>query len=183
VSDRKLILILGGARSGKSAFAQRLAAAHDDEVLFVATAEAGDAEMAARIASHRTERPGHWRTIEAPRQVASALAGTPPARVVVLDCVTLWVTNLLLDKSESWESARRELDALLEWYRAQPVQLIVVSNEVGLGLVPADATSRAFRDWLGWFNQRLAAEADAVYLMVAGLPMELKALASNSLGG
>jgi adenosylcobinamide kinase / adenosylcobinamide-phosphate guanylyltransferase len=182
MNGRKLILILGGARSGKSAFAQRLAAAFGAEVLFVATAEAGDAEMAARIASHRAERPGHWRTIEALRGVASALAGTPPARVVVLDCVTLWVTNLLLDRDRSWQGAQHELEALLEWYRAQTVELIVVSNEVGLGLVPADETSRTFRDWLGWFNQRLAAEADAVYLMVAGLPVELKALASNSPG-
>jgi adenosylcobinamide kinase/adenosylcobinamide-phosphate guanylyltransferase len=178
MNDRKMILILGGARSGKSGFAQRLAASTGEGVLFVATAEAGDAEMAARIAGHRAERPGHWRTIEAPRAVARGLAETPPARVVVLDCVTLWVTNLLLDQDASWEAASRELDALLAWYRAQPVELIVVSNEVGLGIVPGDETSRTFRDWLGWFNQRLAAEADAVYFMVAGLPVELKSLAS-----
>jgi adenosylcobinamide kinase/adenosylcobinamide-phosphate guanylyltransferase len=179
MSGRGLILILGGARSGKSALAQRLASAPGEEVLFVATAEAGDEEMAARIASHRADRPAHWRTVEAPRRVASALEDAPPARVVVLDCVTLWVTNLLLDKDGSWEAAQGELEALLAWYRAQPVELIVVSNEVGLGIVPSDETSRAFRDWLGRFNQRLAAEADAVYLMVAGLPIEVKALSSR----
>lgn len=174
MSDRELILILGGARSGKSGFAQRLAAEQGQDIIVVATAEAGDAEMAARIASHRAERPGHWRTLEAPRAVARALSESPPARAVILDCVTLWVTNLLLDQEATWEGAVRELDALLEWHRAQPVKLIVVSNEVGLGIVPADETSRTYRDWLGWFNQRLAAEADDVYFMVAGLPVEIK---------
>jgi adenosylcobinamide kinase / adenosylcobinamide-phosphate guanylyltransferase len=176
MNGRKLILILGGARSGKSAFAQRLASSHAEQVLFVATTEPGDAEMAARIAKHRAERPKHWRTIEEPRAIARALveAGTVP--VVLLDCVTLWVTNLLLNQNAEWEAAARELDELLAWYQAQPVELIVVSNEVGLGIVPADDLSRTFREWLGWFNQRLAAEADAVYLMIAGLPIELKAL-------
>lgn len=176
MSDRKLILILGGARSGKSAYAQRLASAHGEEVLVVATAEAGDEEMAARIATHRAERPGHWRTVEAPRAVAEALAGTRPSHIVILDCVTLWVTNLLLDPNPSWEAATRELEALLDWYRTHSAELIVVSNEVGLGIVPGDELSRTYRDWLGRFNQRLAAEADLVYLMIAGLPVELKAL-------
>lgn len=176
MSDRKLILIIGGARSGKSAFAQRLAAARGEEVLVVATAEAGDEEMAIRIATHRAERPGHWRTVEAPRAVAETLAGASAARIVILDCVTLWVTNLLLVQNPSWEAATRELEALLAWYSTQSVELIVVSNEVGLGIVPGDELSRTFRDWLGRFNERLAAEADLVYLMIAGLPVELKAL-------
>ncbi len=180
LKEHKLILILGGARSGKSALAQRLAASHADQVLFVATAEPGDEEMKARIAKHRAGRPPHWRTLEAPLGVAGALAQVEPAPVVLLDCVTLWVTNLLHAREASWEAAARELETLLAWYHARPVELIVVSNEVGLGIVPADELSRTFREWLGWFNQRLAVEADAVYLLIAGLPVELKALAASS---
>jgi adenosylcobinamide kinase / adenosylcobinamide-phosphate guanylyltransferase len=148
-------------------------------VLYIATAEALDDEMAARIARHRAERPDGWRTLEEPTLVAEALATAEPAPMVVLDCVTLWVSNLLLQPGASWERALRELDALLEWRRAHPVTLIVVSNEVGLGLVPADETSRAYREWLGWFNQRLAAAADEVYFMVAGLAIDVKRLARD----
>jgi adenosylcobinamide kinase/adenosylcobinamide-phosphate guanylyltransferase len=176
MDKRELMVILGGARSGKSAWAQRLAAAQHNEVLFVATAEPRDEEMAARIAQHRATRPGHWRTLEAPRAVAQALSAAEPAPVVVLDCVTLWVSNLLLADGATWEAAVAELDALLRWYQTHQASLIVVSNEVGLGIVPGDALSRAFREWLGWFNQRLAAEANVVYWMVAGLAVELKAL-------
>jgi adenosyl cobinamide kinase/adenosyl cobinamide phosphate guanylyltransferase len=174
--QRKLTLILGGARSGKSTHALRLASAYDD-VLFVATAEPGDGEMAAKIDRHRAERPGHWRTLEAPSGLAHALAAAPPAPVVVLDCVTLWVSNLLLAEGATWEGAAAELDALLGWHRAGQSHLIVVSNEVGMGLVPPDPISRAYREWLGWFNQRLAAEADQVYLAVAGLLIDVKKLA------
>lgn len=174
MTQRRLTLILGGVRSGKSAFAQRLALECGAEVLFVATAETGDAEMAARIARHREERPGAWRTIEEPRAVARSLAAAAPPAVVLLDCVTLWVTNLLLAEGSTFESALAELEALLAWYHEQAVELIVVSNEVGLGIVPADQVSRTYTDWLGRFNQRLAAEADAVYFMIAGIPVELK---------
>ncbi len=177
-----LILITGGARSGKSHFAQQHAAVWGGDVLFVATAEARDEDMAARIAQHRCERPTHWRTLEVPLGVAQALSTAPPASVVLLDCVTLWVTNLLLREGATWAAAEQELDALLAWYHAAPVTLLVVTNEVGLGLVPADAVSRMFRDWLGRFNQRLAAEAEAVYLLVAGLAVELKALARPPAG-
>jgi adenosylcobinamide kinase/adenosylcobinamide-phosphate guanylyltransferase len=174
--QKELTLIIGGARSGKSTHALRLAAAAGAEVLFLATAEPRDSEMSAKIARHRAERPAHWRTLEAPRAPATALAQVPAAPVVVLDCVTLWVSNLLLAEDTTWDAAAAELDALLDWYRAADVRLIVVSNEVGLGLVPADAISRAYREWLGWFNQRLAAEADRVYLLVAGLAVDVKAL-------
>ena len=173
----RLTLILGGARSGKSTYALQLAAASRAEVLFLATAEARDDEMAAKIARHRSERPADWRTIEAPRAPAAALAGAPPAPVVLLDCATLWVSNLLLADGATWEQAEAELNALLAWHRASASELIVVSNEVGLGLVPADALSRTYREWLGWFNQRLAAAADRVFLLVAGLPIDVKALA------
>jgi adenosylcobinamide kinase/adenosylcobinamide-phosphate guanylyltransferase len=173
-----LTLILGGARSGKSTFAQQLAEAHQCAVLFVATAEAGDDEMRERIATHRAERPAHWHTLEEPHAIAEALAGMEPAPVVILDCVTLWVNNLLL-REASWEHATAHLDALMAWYHvhAQQCALIIVSNEVGLGLVPADPLSRTYREWLGWFNQRLASEADQVYVMVAGLAVDCKALA------
>jgi adenosylcobinamide kinase/adenosylcobinamide-phosphate guanylyltransferase len=177
VQAQQITLVLGGARSGKSRCAQQLAEARGGDVLFVATAAPGDDDMAARIARHRAERPAHWRTLEAQRGLAQALAAAPPAPTIVLDCVTLWVSNLLLAEDASWETAAAELDALLEWYRTRPVELIVVSNEVGLGIVPGDELSRAFREWLGWFNQRLAAQAGAVYLMVAGLAVDVKALA------
>lgn len=176
-NQRKLIVILGGARSGKSTRAQQLAESYNQPVLFVATAEAGDEDMASRIAKHKAERPAHWRTLEEPRTLASALRQTELAPIVLLDCATLWVTNMLLAPEARWEVALAELDALLTWYRTQCVTLIVVSNEVGLGIVPADSMTRTFRDWLGRFNQQLAAEADEVYLMVAGLAIELKALA------
>jgi adenosylcobinamide kinase/adenosylcobinamide-phosphate guanylyltransferase len=174
-----LILVTGGARSGKSTFAQRIAESRSGDVLFLATAEPLDDEMAARIARHREERPARWRTVEEPRHLARALASQPAASTVLLDCVTLWVTNLLLADGASWEAAAAELDALLAWGRDSGAELIVVTNEVGLGIVPADPLSRTYRDWLGHFNQRLAAEARAVYLLVSGIPVELKRLAAE----
>lgn len=177
-----LTLITGGARSGKSRFAEHLAALHQGTVLFLATAEARDDDMAARIARHQAGRPAHWRTLEEPLHVAHALAKAEPASLVLLDCVTLWVTNLLLREGTTWAQSKAELDALLAWYRIRAVDLIVVTNEVGLGIVPADPLSRTFRDWLGLFNQHIAAEADAVYLMVAGLPVEVKALVRGPAG-
>jgi adenosyl cobinamide kinase/adenosyl cobinamide phosphate guanylyltransferase len=172
-----LTLITGGARSGKSTFAQHLAESRARDVLFVATAEPLDDEMAERIACHRGERPPAWRTLEEPRHLARALAAAPPAELVLLDCVTLWVSNLLLAEGATWEGALEEIDALLAWRRASGGELIAVTNEVGLGIVPADALSRAYRDWLGAFNQRLAAAAADVYLCVAGIPLHIKRLA------
>ena len=166
-------MIIGGARSGKSTHALRLAARYP-QVLFVATAEPRDGEMAAKIARHRAERPAHWRTIEAPLAPALALALAPPAPVVLLDCVTLWVSNMLLAAGTGWPEAEAELAALLAWQRGSPADLIVVTNEVGWGIVPADALTRSYREWLGWFNQRLAAAADHVDIMVAGLPLAIK---------
>lgn len=186
MTKQHLTLVTGGARSGKSRFAQQLAQSRQGSVLFVATAEPRDEDMAARIARHRCERPSHWRTLETPHGVARALENTltlegnvpMPIPIVLLDCVTLWVTNMLLaEPAPAWEHAAAELDALLAWYRAHPCELIVVTNEVGLGIIPADELSRTFREWLGWFNQRLAAEADTVYLLVSGLAIDVKALA------
>lgn len=171
-----LTLIIGGARSGKSHYAQRLAEQSGGPVLFVATAEAGDDEMAAKIARHRAERPAGWRTLEAPRGLAAALARQPPAPLVLLDCATLWVSNLLL-AGQSWPAAQAELEALLAWHQAGQSHLVVVTNEVGLGIVPADALTRAYRDWLGHFNQRLAGRAQRVFWMVAGIPVDIRHLA------
>jgi adenosylcobinamide kinase / adenosylcobinamide-phosphate guanylyltransferase len=184
VSRPRITFVLGGARSGKSAYAQRLAEDSPGPVLFVATATACDDEMAARIAAHQAARPPDWRTLEAERNVGSAIrASIGSARTVVLDCLSLLVSNLLLDTTEVGPRAVRgvevraleELTGLLTATQDAGTRLIVVSNEVGMGLVPETALGRAFRDVLGRANQRMAAAADAVYLMVAGIPMVVKA--------
>jgi adenosyl cobinamide kinase/adenosyl cobinamide phosphate guanylyltransferase len=185
---KRLTLVLGGARSGKSDFAQALAKdAGGSDVLFLATAEALDDEMAARIEMHRHARPPEWTTLQAPRAPGRALrspaagrgAGTARdahvAQVVLLDCVTLWASNVLLaDGRDSQESMLSELEDLLDWYRSGSADLIVVSNEVGMGIVPENLLGREFRDLVGMVNKKLAQAADVAYLIVAGLPMELK---------
>jgi adenosylcobinamide kinase/adenosylcobinamide-phosphate guanylyltransferase len=180
----KLILVTGGARSGKSDFAQRLALERGgDDVLFVATAEAGDDEMARRIAAHRQARPAGWRTVETPARVGEAIARAAPARVVVVDCLTLLVSNVLLSRGddvipEAAETAvTEEASGLIEAGAGMDATVIVVTNEVGLGIVPADRLSRVYRDLLGRANAVLARRADEVYLLISGLPVELKALA------
>lgn len=179
----ELILILGGARSGKTTYAQRLA--HElagDAVLFVATAESRDAEMAQRIAAHQRARPQAWRTLETPRNVGAAIAAADAARVVLIDCLTLLVSNAILALGEEPDAApaeaavRAEVDALLATQRRSPATFIVVSNEVGLGLVPPYPLGRVYRDLLGLANQMLAAQATRVYLMVAGIPVDILAL-------
>ncbi len=185
--QKSLILILGGVRGGKSAFAQALAAEHGGSVTFVATAEARDEEMRLRIEDHRQSRPASWRTIEAPLNPAAALAEAPPADVVVLDCLTLLVSNLLL-QDENPEAAQQvvdhEVEALLRVSEAGSGSLIIVSNEVGMGVVPPYELGRLYRDLLGWANQRIARSATEVYWMLAGLPIEVKAsgLAGNRKG-
>ncbi len=179
---QRLTLILGGARSGKSDFAQALARKRGgDAVVFVATAEARDEEMRARIEAHRARRPAAWQTLEAPREVARTLQnaqGEP--QVVVIDCLTLLVSNVLLtDESGAEARLTDEVDALIAWKRTHSVEMIVVSNEVGMGLVPAYPLGRVYRDRLGVFNQRVAREADDVFLMVAGVPVEIKSLAAR----
>ena len=181
----RLLLVLGGARSGKSAYAQQLAQELGGaRVLFVATAQAWDEEMTQRIAQHRQERPTAWRTLEAPHHVGQAIAlELDDAAVVLVDCLTLLVSNTILRLSESPDPAaaavavQAELTALLQTCQGNTTTYIVVSNEVGLGLVPDNPLGRLYRDLLGRANQTLAAQAEAVYFMVAGLPVEVKALA------
>lgn len=176
---KQLVLILGGARSGKSSFAQTLAQQRGgDNVLFIATAQVGDEEMRVRIAQHRTARPATWRTLEVPREIARTLATTPVAPVVILDCVTLWVSNVLLaDENRAIETMTREVEDLLAWYHTSTSELIIVSNEVGMGIVPDNSLARAYRDLLGTVNRKLAEAADEVFLLVAGLPVEIKSRA------
>lgn len=178
---RHLTLILGGARSGKSTYAERLAADLQCPVIYIATATAGDAEMQERIANHRASRPADWATLEAPAQVGRAVAQSPlSADVYLLDCVTLWASNVIINLPEphSVRQAQAAMDAELDDLLAQIEQRggewILVSNEVGLGLVPAYELGRLYRDTLGRANQRLAAAADRVIFMVAGLPMQVK---------
>jgi len=172
---KRLTLILGGARSGKNEFAQALARQRGgDDVLFVATAEALDDEMRARIRNHRAARPAGWRMLEAPRDIARAVQSASE-RVVLVDCITLWVSNVLLaEENAAAEVMVRELGGLLEWYRTAQCEMIVVSNEVGMGIVPDSALGRAYRDLLGLVNKRIAEVADEVFLLVAGVPVEIK---------
>jgi adenosylcobinamide kinase/adenosylcobinamide-phosphate guanylyltransferase len=170
-------LILGGARSGKSryAIAQQ---PRGGRVVFVATAHAGDGDMAGRIARHRAERPPDWPTVEAPRDLVGALERLPPADAVVVDCLTLWVANRLLD-GDADETILRAADDLARLAAGPPWDLTLVSNEVGGGVHPETTVGLRFRDLLGLVNQRLAAAADRVTLMVAGLPVTVKAPAER----
>lgn len=176
-----LTLILGGARSGKSSYAETLAATMGERILYVATAEAKDDDMAARIAAHRLARPAGWQTLESPSRIAEAinrLDAHPDA--VLLDCLTLLVSNILLAQESEPEAVieaavHSEIEALIAAQAQLGVPMIVVSNEVGLGLVPPYRLGRVYRDILGRANQRLAASASKVIFMVAGLPMTIKA--------
>ena len=192
---KELILVLGGARSGKSAFAERLAALRQAQaggrVLYVATAEALDADMERRIANHRRQRPPGWDTLEEPLHLASALPDAQQGYdTCLLDCLTLWVSNMLLSmegrphpnpppEGEGMSEEREILAAahnLMEAYEQSRTTWIVVSNEVGLGVVPPSRLGAVYRDALGRVNQAVAARADKVYFMVAGLALEMKSL-------
>jgi adenosylcobinamide kinase/adenosylcobinamide-phosphate guanylyltransferase len=182
-----LTLILGGARSGKSDLAQRLAAAGGGDVVFIATMEAGDDELRAKVAAHRTQRPATWRTIEEPIAVEDAVATCAPGSTVVVDCLTMWVTNLLLARTDADRDTVTDATTAIDAVAARAARLaraasahdgdlIVVSNEVGLGLVPPYPLGRAFRDALGSANRIFAAEAGRVYFTVAGLALDVRAM-------
>jgi adenosylcobinamide kinase/adenosylcobinamide-phosphate guanylyltransferase len=179
----KFVFISGGARSGKSTYAQRLAQAHGEQVLYLATALSLDDEMKTRIQVHRQERPDGWQTLELPYGVAD-LPETQlaQAEVVLLDCLTMLVTNLMLqvtedenapDEAAATARVDAELEALLAAIRTGAAEWIIVTNEVGLGLVPPYPLGRLYRDLLGRANQRLAAAADQVYFMVSGIPLPI----------
>ncbi len=165
------VLIIGGARSGKSGYAEDLASAHHGRRVYIATAEAGDEEMAMRIEAHRARRGEDWVTIEEPLELISALrtAASEDAFVLV-DCLTLWLSNLMLARRD----VGSEVADLCDVMKALPGRICLVSNEVGLGIVPDTPLGRCFRDEAGFANQMVAREADEVLFMVAGLPMRLK---------
>jgi adenosylcobinamide kinase / adenosylcobinamide-phosphate guanylyltransferase len=169
-SISRLSLVIGGARSGKSRFAEMLVTAAGRPRIYVATAEAWDDEMQARIARHRTDRGADWTTIESPRDLCGTLAGVPADHIVLVDCATLWLTNHLLAEAD----LDAETDHLLAALAACAAPVAIVSNEVGWSIVPDNALARQFRDAQGRLNQRLAAQADLVVAVMAGLPMVLK---------
>ncbi|GAB3348925.1 bifunctional adenosylcobinamide kinase/adenosylcobinamide-phosphate guanylyltransferase [Lysobacter tyrosinilyticus] len=166
-------LILGGARSGKSALAERLARDSVRDVVYVATAQARDGEMAARIAHHRAQRPAHWQCVEEPLALADVLRAQARAdRCVLVDCLTLWLSNLLGDPDP--DRFARERDALLQALPDLPGDIVFVSNEVGLGVVPLGELSRRFVDEAGRLHQALGAHCGRVVFVAAGLPLVLK---------
>jgi len=206
----RFILVTGGARSGKSTFAERLAAQLAEplggRVTYLATSETNDAEIAARVAAHRAARPAAWTTVECPLEAPVAVREHAAAPVFLLDCVTFWVTNLLFrggalggstPPDEGFNYVKDLLPAgeeraasarvsagvadLLAALAETGATMVAVSNEVGLGVVPEYPLARLYRDQLGWANQRLAAAADRVYFLVAGFPLDVTALAASPL--
>jgi adenosylcobinamide kinase/adenosylcobinamide-phosphate guanylyltransferase len=179
-------LVLGGARSGKSAHAEALATATGRDVVYIATAQPGrsDGEMAQRIAHHRASRPGHWTTVEEPIALGAAIAAwAAPSRVVLVDCLTLWLSNVLFSGADAYpETGVITLPALFHAQRQQLLDalagasgdVVFVSNEVGMGIVPMGAVSRAFVDEQGRLNQAVAAACDRAVFVAAGLPLVLK---------
>lgn len=177
----RLVLILGGARSGKSSHAQSRAEETGKSVTFLATAQALDEEMTTRIQKHRGERPAHWETLELPLNVASRIEQIK-SEVVILDCITLLISNLVMQYAKDdlvneelfMKAVQNETEELIEKIREQRQEWFVISNEVGLGLVPPYQMGRVYRDGLGWANQQLARAADRVIFMVAGIPTIIK---------
>jgi len=176
-------LIIGGIRSGKSRFAQELALKLGKPVLFVATAEAGDEEMRRRIEEHQKARPSDWSTLEVTTHIGSQISKKlGRARVVIIDCITLLISNLFgqygdseqIDASLIEPKLIAEINELIECITRTDASFVMVTNEVGTGVVPPNQLGRLYRDWLGKANQMLAQVADEVYLMVAGLPVPIK---------
>lgn len=177
-------LVFGGARSGKSAYAEQLAATTGKEVVYIATAAAGDDEMSARIAQHRAQRPQHWHTVEEPVALAAALASwRAPQRLVLVDCLTLWLSNLMFSDGTQYPDVgtielparfHEQRAALLDELAADRGDVVLVSNEVGMGIVPWGAVSRSYADEAGRLNQSVAAVCDRVAFVAAGLPLMLK---------
>ncbi|MBU2621797.1 MAG: bifunctional adenosylcobinamide kinase/adenosylcobinamide-phosphate guanylyltransferase [Proteobacteria bacterium] len=170
-----IVLVTGGARSGKSNFALKLAEKLEGKILFLATAEALDEEMGQRIQRHRKQRSNRWNTIEEPIYLGKALRPILGLyNTIVVDCLTLWLSNLLGKYPDHEEKITKVTDDFLSCMVEFKGTIIVVSNEVGMGIVPSNSVSRIFRDMAGQFNQKVAQIADEVYLIVSGLPLQLK---------
>lgn len=184
---RRLIVVTGGARSGKSTFAEKKAKDCNCDVVYIATSIPFDDEMRARIKKHVDQRPDNWKTIEAYKDMEKHLANVKNENVIfLLDCITIMITNIMLDISIDWDNAsdkeiecietevKMEMDKLLKIISEKDTTFILVTNEIGMGLVPENKLSRIFRDIAGRVNQLLAKEADEVYLCVAGIPVKIK---------
>ena len=185
-----IILVLGGARSGKSSFAENIVTElGGKDVIYLATAKAKDDEMTDRIAQHQADREAEWKTIEEEKAVSSILKDLAKGSVILLDCLTLLISNLLLsgeqstDYSKQEELIKNEISNIIEITKKRKLDLVIVSNEVGQGVVPAYKSGRIYRDLVGRANQKVAAEADEVYITYAGIPVEIKELASKKYGG
>ena len=168
---RRLVFVTGGARSGKSRYAQELALQHSSQPVYVATARIWDEDFRQRIARHRNDRDARWTSMEEEKFLSGLALG---GRTVVIDCVTLWITNFFSDLKYDIDaclaSCKAEIDSLLE----QDARLIVISNEIGMGLHPHTESGRKFTDLQGWVNQYIAARADEAIFMVSGLPLKVK---------
>jgi len=172
--NKKIIFITGGARSGKSQFAQAIAQNFSGPKVYLATAQALDEEMAIRIRRHRENRPPDWQTLEEPWGIARVIEEKGGLfSLILLDCVTLWISNLMM-AGWSEEKILEEADRLLRICRRTECSLILVGNEVGMGIVPDNPSARNFRDLSGLIQQKIAGEADEVYFMVSGLPVKIK---------
>jgi adenosylcobinamide kinase/adenosylcobinamide-phosphate guanylyltransferase len=166
----RMTLVLGGARSGKSRYAEALLATEPPPWIYVATAQALDDEMTARIAEHRARRDRRWQTLDAPHELAGMLATAATGAPMLIDCLTLWLSNRMLADAD----VEADISALEHALARRTGTVVLVSNEVGFGIVPDNALARGFRDLQGRLNQRIAARADRVILMVAGLPLTIK---------
>ena len=176
--NSKLIFILGGARSGKSAYALKLAESMSGKKLYLATAEALDKEMTERIKKHKKERGNNWATIEEPIKIADVIAKDKKHDVILLDCITIWLSNLITNSASKIENRKSKIEnyinSLVSACKKTKANIIVVSNEVGLGIVPDNPLARRFRDISGISNQKMAEAADEVYFVVSGIKMRLK---------
>lgn len=174
MTKRDKILVLGGCRSGKSAHALKLAESIGRRRLFVATCVPQDDDMRDRVARHRAERGDGWETMEVPTDLEGAIyKHSPSAEVMLVDCLTLWLSNLMME-SDAMEAIRRHIDDLADAVRRAPLAVILVANEVGAGIVPENRLARRYRDLAGWTNQAMAAVCDRVVWTVAGIPVTIK---------
>ncbi|HBO84702.1 MAG TPA: bifunctional adenosylcobinamide kinase/adenosylcobinamide-phosphate guanylyltransferase [Deltaproteobacteria bacterium] len=168
--DSRLIFVTGGCRSGKSKYALKLAESMNGRKLYLATGEPFDEEMAERIKKHKKERGNNWTTIEEPINVIDAVKKNKRCDVILLDCLTLWISNLLMKDSR----LKKIIVNLISTCKHSKANIIIVSNEVGLGIVPDNELARKFRDIIGLANQRIAAASDDVYFVVSGIPLKIK---------